>query len=157
MEPLYVLPFQLHRYQLAMPLDIVHKVLPALLWTPLPGAPGSVDGIINVVGAPLVQINLARCFGWPEPKLQLWRPLIWLKLKSRQIVIPVDQVAPVFCFDAASLIENSNPHINSPLLQGVVCTSTGILLIQDMTKLLSDADELLLQQALQRDADAEQS
>ncbi|OBP16378.1 hypothetical protein A5320_02925 [Rheinheimera sp. SA_1] len=150
MDQLHVLPFSLNQHQLAIPLAEVVKVLPALLWTPLPGAPGTVDGVINIQGMPLVQINLARCFGWPAPPLQLWRPLLWLQLKRRQVLIPVDQVGPVLCFDAAALLINSDPQINSNLLKGVICTETGVLLIQDIEQLLSDADESMLQAALQQ-------
>jgi|GEM_PF-4867509 len=157
MDSLHLLPFRLNQHQLAVPLTVVHKVLPALLWTPLPGAPASVDGIINVAGVPLVQVNLARCFGWSEPILQLWRPLIWLRLKQRQILIPVDQVEPVVCVDSALLVKNSDPQINSSMLQGVICTDNGLMLIQDIEQLLSDADELLLQDALQQSADRVQS
>ncbi|WP_164852426.1 chemotaxis protein CheW [Rheinheimera riviphila] len=153
MDQLHVLPFSLNQQQLAIPLAEVVKVLPALLWTPLPGAPGSVDGVINIQGVPLVQINLARCFGWPAPPLQLWRPLLWLQLKRRQVLIPVDAVAPVFAVDGAVLLNNANPQINSKLLKGVICTDHGMLLIQDLELLLSDADESLLQAALAQAAD----
>ncbi len=150
MDQLHVLPFSINHHLLAIPLPEVVKVLPALLWTPLPGAPVSVDGLINIQGVPLVQVNLARCFGWPTPPLQLWRPLIWLQLKQRQILIPVDQVEPVISFSTALLVKNSDPQINSRLLKGVICTEHGLLLIQDIEQLLSDADEMWLQQALQQ-------
>lgn len=150
MEQLHLLPFCLGQHRLAIPVTEVVRVLPALLWTELPGCPLSVDGIINVKGMLLAQVDLARCFGWPSPPLQLWRPLIWLKLRDRQILIPVDQVDSVMSVDPNQLITNTDPQINSNQLKGVVQTDQGILLIQDIEQLLSESDELLLQQALQK-------
>lgn len=149
MEQLHLLPFRLGQHRLAFELQDVVRVLPALLWTPLPGCPLSVDGVVNVRGKLLTQIDLARCFGWPSPQLQLWRPLIWLKLRDRHIVIPVDQVDSVWSCNAEQLITNTDPQINSTQLKGVVQTDQGILLIKDIAQLLSESDELLLQNALQ--------
>ncbi len=148
MEQLHLLPFRLGLHHLAVPVAEVVRVLPALLWTELPGCPLSVDGVVNVRGRLLAQVDLARCFGWPSPQLQLWRPLIWLKLRDRHIVIPVDQVYSVMSCDPQQLMTSTDPQINSNQLKGVIQTDNGIWLIQDIEQLLSESDELLLQQAL---------
>lgn len=148
-EQLHLLPFRLGQHRLAIPVTEVIKVLPAVLWTELPGSPLSVDGVISIKGMLLAQVDLARCLGWPSPQLQLWRPLIWLKLSNRQIVIPVDEVNSVISYDPQQLIANTDPQINSNQLKGVVQTEQGILLIQDIEQLLSESDELLLQHSMQ--------
>lgn len=155
MEQIHLLPFRLGQHRLAIPVTEVVRVLPALLWTELPGCPLSVNGIVNVKGMLLAQIDLARCFGWPSVSLHLWRPLIWLKLRDRHIVIPVDQVDSVMSFDPQQLMPNTDPQINSNQLKGVVHTDQGILLIQDIEQLLSESDELLLQQALKTASEKE--
>jgi purine-binding chemotaxis protein CheW len=148
-DKLHLLPFCLGQHRLAIPVTEVVRVLPALLWTSLPGSPLSVDGIISLQGKLLVQVDLARCLGWPSPPLQLWRPLIWIKSDKRQLVIPVDQVDSVWSCPPEQLIPNTDPTINSTRLKGVIQTEAGILLIQDINQLLSESDELLLEQALQ--------
>ncbi|QLC72326.1 purine-binding chemotaxis protein CheW [Pseudomonas sp. LPB0260] len=141
MDRYLVLPFWLSGQHLAVALDQVVRVLPALQSTPLPGAPETICGLANVRGKLLPVVDLARRFGWKTPELTLWQPFIWLTSSTRELLLPVDQVEAVLACSAEDFTATPDPRVPSSLLRGVVRSSDGLLLIQDVELLLSDADE----------------
>lgn len=148
MEAYSVLPFTLSGHQLAVPVQDVLKVLPALLCTPLPGAPDTVRGLVNVRGQLLPVIDLARRFGWDSPQRSLWQPFVWLKSSRRELLLAVQSVEPVRSYQTADFSPAPDPTVPSEMLRGVVRTADGMLLIQDVEKVLSAADEECLAVAL---------
>jgi|SRR5690606_1160243 len=148
MEAYSVLPFTLSGHRLAVPVQNVLKVLPALLSTPLPGAPDTVRGLVNVRGQLLPLIDLARRFGWESAQQSLWQPFVWLKSSRRELLLAVQSVEPVCSYQAADFSPAPDPRVPSAMLRGVVRTADGMLLIQDVEKVLSAADEECLANAL---------
>ncbi|WP_324734376.1 chemotaxis protein CheW [Pseudomonas paeninsulae] len=144
MDRYEMLPFWLAEQRLAVTLDQVVRVLPALQTTPLPGAPETVCGLVNVRGKLLPVVDLARRFGWSTPALSLWQPFIWLRSSTRELLLPVARVESVFSAVAEDFIPAPDPRVPSNLLRGVLRTREGLLLIQDVEQLLSDNDELQL-------------
>ncbi|MES2818183.1 MAG: chemotaxis protein CheW [Pseudomonadota bacterium] len=154
MENYLVLPFWLAQQHLAVALENVVRVLPALQWVPLPGAPDSVRGVVNVQGKILPVIDLARRFDWPSPPLLLWQPFIWLKTSSRELLLPVERVESAASCEARNFSPAPHPDVPSKLLKGVVRTAEGLLLIQDVEQLLSEVDDVHLSAALADDRGA---
>ena len=152
-----VLPFWLSGHRLALTLETVVRVLPALVGTPLPGAPATVSGLVNVRGSILPVIDLARRFDWDSPPAALWQPYLWLQTQRRQLVVPVDAVETVAVCVAEDFQPAPHPSVPSELLSGVVRTAEGLLLIQDVERLLSESDEALLDSALQNRESADDS
>ncbi|MET1077664.1 MAG: chemotaxis protein CheW [Pseudomonas sp.] len=150
MENYLVLPFWLAGQHLAVALESVVRVLPALLSTPLPGAPASIRGLVNVQGRILPVIDLALRFNWPSPPLLLWQPFIWLRTSQRDLLLPVERVESAVICVAENFSPAGQPQVPSTLLKGVLRTAGGLLLIQDVEQLLSTDDELDLDQALLR-------
>lgn len=148
MDRYLVLPFWLAGQHLAVALEHVVRVLPALLWTPLPGAPATVCGLVNVQGKLLPVVDLARRFDWPSAQLTLWQPFIWLKTSRRELLLPVVAVEPVRSCAIEDFSPAPHPSVPSSLLQGVLRTGEGMLLIQDVEQVLCDADEQCLAAAL---------
>ena len=149
MENYLVLPFWLAGQHLAVALDSVVRVLPALLCTPLPGAPPGIRGLVNVQGRILPVIDLAHRFGWLSPPLLLWQPFIWLKTTQRDLLLPVERVESALRCAAEDVVPANRPQVPSSMLSGVLRTASGLLLIQDVEQLLSATDETGLQAALQ--------
>lgn len=144
MDRFVMLPFWLADQRLAVTLDQVVRVLPALQATPLPGAPEAVCGLVNVHGKLLPVVDLARRFGWATPVLSLWQPFIWLRSSTRELLLPVVRVESVCSAVAEDFIPAPDPRVPSSLLRGVLRTREGLLLIQDVEQLLSDGDEVQL-------------
>ena len=148
MDRYLVLPFWLAGQHLAVALDTVVRVLPALICTPLPGAPNTVLGLVNVHGRLLPVVNLAQRFAWPAAPTTLWQPFLWLKTQRRELLIPVESVETVQSCAAQDFAPAPHPQVPSSFLKGVMRTAEGLLLIQDVEQVLSDADEEHLAAAL---------
>jgi purine-binding chemotaxis protein CheW len=144
MDRFVMLPFWLAEQRLAVTLEQVVRVLPALQATPLPGAPEAVCGLVNVRGKLLPVVDLARRFGWVPPVLGLWQPFIWLRSSTRELLLPVERVESVCSGAAEDFIPAPDPRVPSSLLRGVLRTREGLLLIQDVEQLLSASDEVQL-------------
>jgi len=149
MDRFSVLPFRLAGQHLAVPLDCVVRVLPALQCIPLPGAPQTVLGLANVRGQIVPVVDLARRFSWPAPPPALWQPFLWLRSRARDLLVPVERVETASECAAADLVSAAQPGVPSELVRGVLRTGDGMLLIQDIEQVLSDADEAELQRALE--------
>lgn len=148
MEGFSVLPFTIGKLQCGVPLENVVKVLPALLSTPLPGAPETVCGLVNLRGQVLPVIDLCGRFGFQPAQRSLWQPLIWLKTSQRELLLTVESVAVVLACEPESFFPAPDPKVPSNLLCGVVRSATGMLLIQDVERLLSASDEQRLAEAI---------
>jgi purine-binding chemotaxis protein CheW len=144
MDRYVMLPFWLAEQRLAVTLDQVVRVLPALQVTLLPGAPEAICGLVNVRGKLLPVVDLARRFGWATPVLSLWQPFIWLRSSTRELLLPVARVESVCSGAAEDFIPAPDPRVPSNLLRGVLRTREGLLLIQDVEQLLSAGDEVQL-------------
>lgn len=149
MDRFSVLPFRLAGQQLAVPLENVIRVIPALKCNPLPGAPQTVLGLVNLRGQVVPVIDLARCFAWPTPALDLWQPFLWLRSRHRELLVPVEAVETASEYAAEHLFAAAQPQVPSQRIRGVLRTDEGMLLIQDVEQLLSDTEERQLQQALE--------
>ena len=155
MDRCFMLPFWLAGQHLAVPLENVIRVLPALSCTPLPGAPGSVCGVVNVRGQILPVVDLARRFDWSAALLSSqWLAFLWLRTAQRQLLVPVESVEAAIDYSAADLAPAAHPQVPSTLLKGVLRSADGLLLIQDVEQVLSDADEACLAAVLAADANA---
>lgn len=148
MDRLSVLPFRLAGQHLAVPLENVIRVIPALQCLPLPGAPPTVLGLANLRGQVVPVVDLARRFAWPATSVGLWQPFIWLRSRTRELLIPVERVDTATECEPADVIPADQPQVPSERVRGVLRTATGMLLIQDVEQVLSDADEAELQRAL---------
>ncbi|WP_028239822.1 chemotaxis protein CheW [Stutzerimonas azotifigens] len=149
-----VVPFTIANQRFAVPVENVLKVLPALLSTPLPGAPDTVIGLVDIRGQILPVIDLCRRFGWPSVPRSLWQPLIWLKTSRRELLLSVETVGAVLACEQEAFAPASDPNVPSVLLRGVMRSAEGMLLIQDVEQLLSSVEEQRLAEALAKNGGA---
>jgi purine-binding chemotaxis protein CheW len=154
MEWFSVLPFTIGKHRCAVPLETVIKVLPALLCTPLPGAPECVCGLVNLRGQVLPVIDLSIRFGLRPAQRSLWQPLIWLETSRRELLLTVESVAVVLACDPELFVPAPDPRVPCDQLRGVMRSADGMLLIQDVEQLLSDNDEQRLAKALTQTIEA---
>ncbi|QVM87460.1 chemotaxis protein CheW [Pseudomonas lalucatii] len=140
MDRQLVLPFGLSDQRLAIALEQVVRVLPALRVTPCLEPP-SILGLANIRGQLLPVVDLARRFGWVATAPSLWQPFIWLTSSTRELLLPVARVETASIYAAEDFTAAPDPRVPSTLLRGVVRSGDGLLLIQDVEQLLSDEDE----------------
>lgn len=146
--------FRLGERRLALPLDCVRHAQRAAALLPLAGAPALVAGLLSLHGEVVPVIDLRPRLGLPVRALALADQLLLLQLPQRRLALWVDEVLEVRRIEPAErqsidrLQAPAQPC--SPLFAGVVEDAEGLLLIQQPTAFLSEAEADALQQALAR-------
>ena len=84
--------FTLDHQRYAVNLSAVERIVPAAEVTPLPRAPGTVLGVIDVQGQILPVFDIRSRFGLPERDMDLNDKLIIANTPRRTVVLVVDSV-----------------------------------------------------------------
>lgn len=135
--PDYVLVFTIDGRRYAVNLATVKRIIHAVEINPVPNAPDSVLGIINMRGRIVPVMNLRRFFRRPERDLDLDDRLIIVQAKERTVAFPADDVTGVLeCPERAVVTGNAVlPEVTS--LEGVMVLKDGMVLIYDLDRFLS--------------------
>jgi purine-binding chemotaxis protein CheW len=113
--------------------------------TPLPLAPEAVAGALDVGGTVMPVYDLRHRLRLPPRAMRLDDQIIIARTRSRPLALVVDR--------ALGLID-AEPVDNIPLapglahLRGVLSTSDGLVLIQDLESFLSPEEDAALESAL---------
>jgi purine-binding chemotaxis protein CheW len=146
-DVLPVLVVSLDTERLALPLDSVLEILPAMAYTPLPTAPAVVRGVINLRGDALPLLDLRTRLGGsarpPRPDDHVVvcpvgdrRVGVWLDRAASLDEVSLDDVVPVTKVAGAA-------HV-----AGVGLLPDGTILVCDVRSFLSADEALCLEQAL---------
>lgn len=141
-------PFTIEGLRMALPLENVERVVPAVEVTALPHAPGAVLGVINIRGLVIPVFDLRRRFNLPEKEVSPENKIIISNASKRTVAIVADDVAGVIEARQEDLAE---PHEVLPELdhvKGVLKTGGGLIIIQDIDRFLSIEETEELDSAL---------
>jgi len=140
--------WKLDAQRFALPVAVVERILPAVELTALPDAPPVISGIVNLHGRVVPAVDIRRRFHLPPRELRLGDRLLLARTPRRHIAFFVDSVEGVVLYPSAAVIaaETIAPDIGS--IRGVVKLSDGLMMIQDLDRLLSLEDEQRLSEAL---------
>jgi purine-binding chemotaxis protein CheW len=154
----------LDRQIYALPIGSIVRIVEMVTITPIPRTNHSVEGVINYKGVTVPVVNLRRHLGQPLVPFGLDTHIVIAQTGERMIGLIVDQVLDVSDFPQ---IHVSRPDDilpeglgHAPLLQGVVQTAQGMVLVLDLEDLLSsDQAEMLVHAAetLYQETEQEQS
>lgn len=125
----------------------VHEIVRAVAIAPLPGAPGIIEGVINLHGRIVPVVDVRMRLSLPAEPLAPEQFLVVLELSDRLIAVRVDDVEDVIDVPAGSLEPSS---ALSPVLEGldgIAALSGGALVIHDVEAFLSQAEREVLDQA----------
>ena len=133
-----MLVFSLDDHRYALPADVARELIRAVAVVPLPGAPGVVEGVIDVRGEVVPVVNLRRRLGLPprEPRasdrlllVELGSSLVALRLEATPLLQPVEPGT-----------RGELPVVTHSALRGVGRLPDGLVLIHDVEAFL-DLDE----------------
>lgn len=125
----------------ALPLAAVEYVVPAVEITPLPGAPASAAGVINVHGSIMPVLDCRRCFGLPVREIDPGDQLIIARLGARAVALWVDEVEGVHECTRDGIVPAEN-ILAGTHSQGVLKLPDGdIVLLQELDQCLSPGEE----------------
>jgi purine-binding chemotaxis protein CheW len=129
-------------------LHTVERVIQAIEVSPLPGAPASVMGAVNVQGQVLPVFNLRQRFGLPEQPLSLSDQIVLAHTAQRLVGVCVDAVDGVVSYSAEQIIEAEALVPGVAYVQGVLKLPDGLILIHDLDTFLSSQERQALDEAL---------
>jgi purine-binding chemotaxis protein CheW len=144
-----VLLFGIGGQRFALALDAVERVLRAVELTPLPGAPPTVAGAIDVHGAVVPVFNLRERLGLAACEVSPSDVFILARAGTRRVALwcefvqSVAELSPEALTDA----ERIAPRMDG-VVAGVARLPDGLALVEQLDRFLSVEDEAALDRAL---------
>ena len=148
-RPMQLVLFALDDQRFALALSSVERVVRVVDVTPLPSAPPSVLGIVNVSGDVVPVYNLRRRFHLPEREIDLSDQLMIATTSRQTVALLVDSVSGVLevAEDEIAVANKILPEME--YVDGVVKLPDGLVLIHDLDRFLSSEEQRSLDQAMQ--------
>jgi purine-binding chemotaxis protein CheW len=112
----------------------------AVLPVPLPGAPGVIEGVINLRGTVVPVIDLRRRFRLPQRPIEPTDHLVIARAAGRLVALRVDRVV--------DLARVEPPDVQEVAAARVAKLPGDLVVIQDLAGVLSEAESSALDQAL---------
>ncbi|MFC3228117.1 chemotaxis protein CheW [Marinibaculum pumilum] len=144
-----ILPLRIGDLKLALPLDLVERVLPMVELDPLPGAPRHVVGTASVHGRIVPVVDLCQSLGLHGRDRSASDRLVLVRAGARPVALSVEDVEPVLYVAEDALAASDEMPGGLPQFDGMAWTGTGRVLIYDLAACLTAADELRLSAALE--------
>lgn len=142
--------FRLDQQRFALPLEVVERVVRAAEVTPLPDAPPSVLGALDVHGQVLPVFNLRRRFFLPEREVLAADWFLLARTARQDVVLVVDESEGVVSRLPGDIVTSSDIVGGLEQFPGVVRLDDGLALIQDLDRFLSQDDAQRLDESMGR-------
>src|SRR5690606_20940811 len=145
---MHLLVFTVDDQRFALPVSSVHETIAAVAVTSLPSAPAVMDGVIDVRGTVIPVYVLRVKFGRDRQPVRAAEHFIIADAGKRQVALRVDR--------ALELVDVAGEHVtmkdaDDPRLArvaGIARLPDGLVLLQDLSAFLNDAEDATLDRAL---------
>lgn len=134
----------------ALHLDAVERVLRMVEFTPLPGAPDVVDGVINMQGEVVTVVSIRRRLGLAQRAVGVADSLVVARARTRRLAIIAESVLGVVERPADAVVSTGDLAQGIQHIEGILKTSDGLVLIHDLDRFFSPEEEQSLDLALAR-------
>ena len=140
--------FTLDQRRFALPVAQVRETVAAVAITPLAGAPGVIEGVIDVRGTPTPVLDLRARFDMRPKPLAVSDHLVLATAGERPVALRVDRAVDVLSLadDAMSAARADDPAMRH--LAGVVHLPDGLVLVSDLDAFLTQGETQALARAL---------
>lgn len=145
-RPLVVFSLECQRF--ALDLACVRGSLRVVAITPLPEAPSIVLGIIDIGGVVIPVIDIRQRFKLPPRDVRLSDHLIIATTGKRTIALLADETQGVIEVSPESYVPSSEILPGLDFLDGAIKLEDGLILIQNLERLLSIEEETAIELAL---------
>ena len=146
--------FTLDERRFALPVPQVREALPAVAITPLAGAPGVVEGVVDVRGTVVPVLDLRARFGLPPRAISPDDHLVLAQAGARPVLLRVDRVTDVATLEDADVAAARPDDPALRHLAGVARLPDGLVLLADVEAFLTQGEADALAAALAREAAA---
>lgn len=146
------LSFTLDARTYGIRLAAVERIVRAAETLPLPDAPDSILGILNVGGRIIPLASLRRRFGLPDRTLTVSDHIILARTRRRAVALAVDQAGGVIDGDRWLMTKAADILPALATVDGVAAGADGMIIIHDLDAFLSLDEEAALTAALESTA-----
>lgn len=147
--------FELTGVTYALPSAQVQEFVRMVAITPLPSAPAVIAGFINLRSEIIAVVNLRQRFGLATEQPKLSDFLLIAQTPNRKVALWVDNALGVRQLTVKTFTEPEKLTAHTQYLTGVLeaedNNGSRLILVQDLTTLLTDAENNSLQQSLSGD------
>ena len=140
--------FSLNDQRYALSLSAVERIIRAVEITALPKAPAIVLGIVNVGGRIIPVVNVRQRFHLLDREIEPRDQVILGQTGRRTVALVVDEVSSVVARPESEVIAAHEILPGLEGLHGVARLEDGMILIYDLDKFLSLEEEAVLDRAL---------
>lgn len=141
--------FSLDAQRYALPLVVVERVLRAVEVTPLPKAPSIVLGVIDVGGRVLPVLNLRQRFGLPEREIAPADQFLMAHASQRPVALAIDEAQGMIERPETEILNAAGIVPGLEHIRGLVKLDGGLVLIQDLERVLSLDEARILNEAME--------
>jgi purine-binding chemotaxis protein CheW len=149
--PREVLLFLLEGQRYALPVEDVRELVRAVRLTPLPRAPGVVEGLLNLRGELLPVLDMRRRFRLPARPLASSDHLVVAQAGPRRVALRVDRAESLLSLEAEQLDVSPRELPGVGYVAGALKLPDGLVLLHDLRTFLSEAEALELEEALAKE------
>lgn len=142
-----LLVFVIEDTRLAVELDQVDRVVRAATLKPIPGAPTSVLGLLNLSGTPVPVVSLRQKLKLTERELDTTDEIIIFKCQQALLGLVVDDVEGVLPVKEISRLAEA---AGLPHLTGALKLKNDLVLVHDLEKFMTSQEEFDLASAFVR-------
>ena len=140
--------FRVEEQRYALALSVVERIVRAAEVTLLPSAPAIVIGVIDVEGRLLPVLNIRRRLGRPDREISPANQFVIARTARREVVLVIDEALGVIELPSTGIVGAAQIVPGLEQIQGVVQLADRLVLIHDLEKFLSLAEERTLDEAL---------
>lgn len=140
--------FNLNSERFALHVSNVERIVRVVEITPLPGAPRIVLGIVNFQGRIVPVLDIRARLGLRAKPVELGDLMVLASTKKRAVSFLIDSVEDVIEIPEEKIIPAREILPEVEVMEGVVKTEEGLILLQDLDAFLSFREEDLLRGAL---------
>jgi len=144
--------FALEGQLCGLPLASVERVEAMCAITPLPNAPSIVAGVINVHGAVIPVLDLARPLTETSRQYRLGDQLLLVRTPTRSVAIAVNQVVGVRSLPESGIASANALWSGIRRIVGIATLNGDLLYIYDLDQFLNGQEEEQLAAALREHA-----
>jgi len=148
--------FSLDQFRFALPLSHVRRVIQAVEVTPVPRAPVTVKGVVNIQGKIVPVVNTRKLFGLSDREIEPTDHLILFSTSNIQAALLTDDVHGIITVSEQQISKKGAVLSDIHTFCGVVKQDGKIVYIQDPETFLSFKGEKELFSAIIKKGDHEQ-
>lgn len=144
-----IVAFSLGQETYGVDIASVREIIPIQKIVPVPRAPDFVEGIINLRGRIVPVLDLRKQFGFEEKKGDPNQRIVLVESGQESIGVIVDSVSSVLRISEGSIEPAATVVVGNEIeyIQGIAKVGEELIVLLDLTRIISDAEKRTLREA----------